>query len=270
MPGMGAGGMPGLGAGPGAAPPEDLACSGGAHAATWFSVKERFRTAVASPLTLAPREVIVAALEGALQELKMANALDPASADECGLGKLCLQLLSILTMDDPAGLMQLFGSYEQLASPVLTMLLDVPWVALSQAGWPILGLLAQVNLRKAHASAGTIDTQGLDGLDDPASRQFFEQMGMALQSGNQAGLDAVAGAFLQKEPQSGSALSMLCALAAQAVATSQVQTRVQVLDALQAAMRQVIGSAAELDIGLSTQWPLWGLSHAAVDSIGVS
>lgn len=270
MPGMGAGAMPGLGAGPGAAPPEDLACAGGAHAATWASVKEKFRSAVASPLTLAPREVIVGALEGALQELKRANALEPAAADECGLGKLCLQLLSVLTMDDPAGLMQLFGSYEQIASPVLTMLLDVPWVALSQAGWPILGLLSQVNLRKAHHSASAINTEALDGLADPASRQFLEQMGMALQSGNQAGLEAVASAFLQKEPPSGNALAMLCALAAQAVATTQVQTRVQLLDALQAAMRQVIGSAAELDIGLSTQWPLWGLSHAAVDSIGVA
>lgn len=255
--------------GQGGAPPEDMGCAAGAHAAAWASVKQRFRGAVASPLALASREVLVGALEGALQELKAANALDPASADECGLGKLCLQMMSILTVDDPNGLMQIFSAYEQLASPVMTMMLDVPWVLLSQAGWPLFGLLAQINLRKSHAP-GAMNTEGLDGLDDPAARMLFEEMGTAVKASNQAGLEAAASAFLQKEPGSGSALAALCALAAQAVAITNVQARVQILDALQSAFKQVIGSAAELDIALSTNWPLWGLTHAAVDSLGVA
>jgi len=216
---------------------------------------------------MAPREILVGALEEIMQALKASKALSPDSADECGLGKLCLQLLSIVTIDDPSALTQLFSSFEQIASPVLTLLLDVPWAALAQAGWPFFGLLAQLNLRKAHSG---INTEAIDGLADPATRAFHGELQVALGKDG-AALEAAAQAFLQKEQGAGgSALGPLTAMAAQAAATPQVPQRAQMLGALQAGLKQVVGDAAELDIAMSTQWPLWGLMHVGVDSLAAA
>lgn len=259
---MGGAAQPAEGGGEGL---EDMPCSTGAHAAAWASVKQRFRAVTSAPLGMAPREVLMGALEEAMQDLKAAQALAPESASECGLGKLCLQLLSIVTIDDPAALTQLFSSIEQIASPVLTLLLDVPWAAVAQAGWPFFGLLAQLNLRKGH-TPGALNTEAIDGLDDPTTRAFHGELTAALGKDG-AALEAAAQAFLQKELQAGSAMGPLTAMAAQAAGTPQTPVRQQMLTGMQAGMKQVIGSAAELDIALSTQWPVWGLLHVGVDSL---
>merc|ERR1712232_1375771 len=120
------------------------------------------------------------ALETVLRELNRVDALRPDSATECGLGKLCLQLLSFAALEDPQPLTQLFGGIEQIASPVLTMILDVPWPALAQSGWPLFGLLGQLNLRKVQHVPGALNSDSVDGLDDPA--------GLVLREGLRASL----------------------------------------------------------------------------------
>jgi hypothetical protein len=216
-------------------------------------------------LGAAPREVLVAALEGAIEDLKAANALGPNTEDECGLGKLCLQLMSIVTADDPSGLMQVFSTLEPVASPVLTLMLDVPWAALAQAGWPFFGLLAQLNLRKLQSPG--INTEGIDGLGDPATRAFQADLIAAL-SKDGAAIEAVSAAYMQKEQsENGSALAPLTAMSAQAAGQPELPVRSQMLNELQTAMKQVIGDAAELDVALATTWPLWGLLSISVDSL---
>lgn len=251
--------------GGGAEAPEDMSCASGAHAATWQAVKDRFRAVTAAPLGAAPQQVLVQSLEEVMQGLKAAGSLSPAAQDECGLGKLCLQIMSLITMDDPSSLTQLFSSVEQLASPVLTMLLDVPWPAVAQAGWPLFGLLAQLNQRKGSAP-GALDTTAIDGLNDPSTRAFYDELQSALGKDG-AALEAAAQAFLQKDAAGGSALAPLTAMAAQAAGTPDLPTRVAMLGAMQAGMKQVIGDAPELDLALSTKWPLWGLLTVGVDSL---
>lgn len=211
-----------------------------------------------SPLSLPSREVLTAALERALAELKAVNALSPQAADECGLGKLCLQLLSFATIDDPAVLAQLFQGLEQLASPVLTMMLDVPWAATGQAGWPLFGLLSTINLRKAHVPEA-LNTPEVDGLADVSGQTFLAELLGALQAGDAAALDRAGAGFLQRPDAQGSALAPLTALAAQALGGTDANQRLGFMQAMQGAMKQVIGSPGELDIALSTRWPLWGL-----------
>jgi len=268
----GLGGMPPSGMAPGiqqpqetVEPPEDMGCTSGPHAATWAAVKQRFRAVTASPLSPVPRETLVAVLEEVMQALKAAKALSPETKDECGLGKLCLQLLSLVSVDDAQALMQLFSSFEQLASPVLTMLLDVPWAAAAQGGWPLFGLLAQLNLRKIN-SPGALNTDPIDGLSDPTTRSFYEELNVALGKDG-AALEATAQAFLQKDAPGGTALGPLTAMAAQAAGTPELRTRAQMLGTLQGGLKQVIADAGELDIALSTRWPLFGLLHVGVDSL---
>jgi len=245
--------------------PENLDCSAGLRVSTWGSVKRRFRGVLGEDTgVLASREVLTAALEGAVQELKAADAFAPNLVDECGLGKLCLQMVSMTTIEDPMALTQIFSSFEQLASPVLTLLLDVPWAVLAQAGWPVLGLLAQLNLRKGHAPEA-VNNEAVDGLHDATARAFLSELKATVAAKDTAAMDKLAGDFLKQDTRE-SALGPLTAMAAQAVAAKPAE-RAPILHALQVAFRQVIGSGQELDIALGTQWPLWGLLHRAVDSL---
>jgi len=248
--------------------PEDLECNKGPRAAAWVSVKNRFRGLFGAdhmkPYVLATKEEMAAALEGALADLKAVGGLNPEAADECGLGKLNLQLLSFAAIEEPMALVQLFQGYEQLASPVLTMILDVPWVVIAQSGWPVFGLLGQICLRKHHV-AGALNTEDVDGLNDPASRKLQAELMAAIQGGNAAAQSQAGLTFLQNDGANrGSAFPPLTALATQAVGASDMQERGSVLVALQQGVKQVVGSGAELDVMLSTQWPLWGLIHHGV------
>jgi len=275
MPGMPMGGPP-MGAMPPPPqqavnePPEDLSCTSSMRAPAWGTAKQQFRSLFAPGKALpmlASKEAMTAAMEGAMRDLTSQNALGPEAMDECGLGKLCLQLLSFSTIDDPAALVQLFTGFEQLASPVLTLLLDVPWVAMVQSGWPFFGLLAQLNLRRGHVP-GALNSDAVDGLDDPVAKAFQAEASAALMVSDFASLEKASAAFLQKETK-GSALGPLTAVAAQAAGGAPLQERLAILQGLQVAFKQVIGSAPELDIALGTQWPLWGLLHAAVEGLTV-
>lgn len=252
----------------GAEPPLDLSCLAGPRAAGWAAAKRHFRgifdgSAGGSPLMLPSREALSAALEAALRDLKAADALNPQAPDECGLGKLCLQLMSFATVDDPAALVQLFAGLEQVSSPVMTLLVDVPWAATAQSGWPLFALLGTLNMRKSHVS-GALNSPEVDGLADQAGLVLQAELSQALQVGDAGALERAGASFLQKESQ-GSALAPLTALAVQAIGSGP-QERVGLLQTLQAAFKQVIASAAELDIALSTNWPLWGLLQLNLDS----
>jgi len=261
-----------LQAGGAAEPPMDLACAASPRAAGWAGAKRHFQALFAppggSPLMLPSKEAVSAALEAAMRELQAVQALSPQAADDCGLGKLCLQLLSIAGIEDPTALAQLFQGLEQLASPVLTMLLDVPWAATGQSGWPLFGLLSLINLRKGTVPEA-LNVVAVDGLNDALGQAFQVEIIAALQAGDGGALERAGAAFLQRPDSQGSALAPLTAIAAQALGTSDVGRRMGLFETLQGVMKQVIGSPAELDIGLSTRWPLWGLLHMAMEPLAV-
>jgi len=251
--------------------PLDLACTAGSRAAGWMAAKRHFRSifegAGGSPLILPSREVLSAALEAALRDLKAVDALNAQAPDECGLGKLCLQLMSFATVDDPAALVQLFAGLEQVSSPVMTLLLDVPWAATAQSGWPLFALLGTLNMRKGHVP-GALNGPEVDGLHDQAGQTLQAELAQALRVGDVMALERAGASFLAKESQ-GSALAPLTALAVQALGTGE-QERVGLLQTLQAAFKQVIATAPELDIALSTNWPLWGLLQLNMDSFATA
>lgn len=246
--------------------PDDLGCASGPHAAAWGQTKKRFRALFsASPFALVDRAALSAAVDGALADLKSVGALQ--AADQCGVGKLCLQLLSFANVDDPTALVQLFAGFEQLTSPVLTLLLDVPWAVLAQSGWPVFAMLAQLNMRKGQVPEA-LNSEAVDGLNDPTGQEFMAYLMAGLQAGNIPAVEQVSAAFLQMGGvQGSSALAPLTALAAQGTGSRGVQAHLEVLRSLQDAFKQVIGSGDELDVALSTRWPLWGFVHVGVDAL---
>jgi len=139
-------------------------------------------------------------------------------------------------------------------------------VATAQAGWPIFGLLGTINMRKGQVS-GALNTIEVDGLNDVPGQAFQAELAAALQAADggilmQAGQNYLARA--EAVGSQGSALAPLTALAAQALGNPQPQEKIAILQALQNAFKQVIGTAGELDVALSTNWPMWGLIQLAL------
>lgn len=246
----------------------DLVCEKGEHVKTWNGVKKRFRNLLTGTNVLGgiKRETLSETLDAAMKELKEAKALGPEFESECPVGKLNLQLLSVNAIVDPTALAQLLTGTERLASPILTLLLDVPWIAIVESGWPIFGFLAELNARRRETKAG-INTELADGVAEGAARAFLVEVTQALATGNIGELKQLSALYLSFEDQQGAALATLTALAAQAAVESTVGGRIKLLEAVQNVFKMAIASAPELDLALGTQWPLWDLIHMAVDGM---
>jgi len=255
--------------------PEDLECEKGPHAAVWKQVKKKFRSlledtpgALFNPI---PEEKLKIVVDDTIAQVKGAGGFDSTSTDECGYGKLALQLLSVCLVSDPMAVAQTVQSAgESFASPVLTLLLDIPWVATALSGWPLFGLLAQVSLRKAALLEGIVDLESIDGVNKGSP--YFTSMRSAMTSSD---LTAMADATLQYLDKNdvegdGGALGALTALATQAAVQSNVQERLNLINGLQEAMKRAVHNSQELDMMLATRWPLWSLIHFTVDAISIA
>jgi len=247
----------------------DLVCGSGKNAAVWQQVKAGFRSAFADGKALlgVPQEQLATTLTQARSTLDAAGALAPANAEECGTGKLSLQMLTMTTLEDPIALSQLFSGVERLSSPVMTLILELPWLAIAQSGWPLFALLAQVNQRRVQAGATV--PQEVDGLDGKYEPLFLRELYEALAKGDSRQLEESSRIFASIDDTKGSALAALTAVAGQAAADRPPQEKVLLLEQLQNGFRQAIGSAPELDIALGTQWPLFGLIHFVLEQLAL-
>merc|ERR1719326_2362146 len=172
------------------AEPADMGCSEGHRAAQWLSVKKRFRglfdgKSGASPFKAVAPDALVAALKDSIAEVEAVRGMstDPDAVNECGFGKLFIQLLSLVTVEDPQSQAQYFQEHQAIASPVLTMLLDIPWISMAQSGWPFMGILANINYQKASLLAPMLNVNAVDGLANEAIVAYFELMQNAQKSG---------------------------------------------------------------------------------------
>eukprot|EP00929_Paragymnodinium_shiwhaense_P070648 TRINITY_DN35787_c0_g1_i1.p1 TRINITY_DN35787_c0_g1~~TRINITY_DN35787_c0_g1_i1.p1 ORF type:complete len:277 (-),score=59.05 TRINITY_DN35787_c0_g1_i1:167-997(-) len=249
----------------------DFGCTQGVHAAAWGSVKRRFRTLFAEndpvrPFVLLPRDVVTSTLEGAIQDVNAVGGFKAEATGECGLGRIMIQLLNTMVLDDPAAVVRILREAEMLSSPIMTVLLDVPWVETAVSGWPLFGLLGQLSLHKVKVLSATVDQNAVDGLVDDATMTYFQMLATAQPSGN-VGDMVVASAGFMTQPSLESPFALLTAMAAQAAAQVEVQQRVEMMLGLQDQIRTVLKSASELEASLSTRWPLWGLLHVCVDAL---
>merc|ERR1711879_178244 len=113
-----------------------------------------------------------------------------------------------------------------LSSPLMTLMLDIPWIATAQAGWPFFGLLSQLSMR-AQQTEGVVNSLEADGLDTPAAQQFFQNIAVSVPSLDIGAIAEASVAYTELPPE-GNALSLLTALAAQA-AVMPLEQRARVL-----------------------------------------
>lgn len=255
--------------------PEDLECERGPHAAVWKQVKQRFRSlleetpgALFNPI---PEEKLKTVVDETIADVKAAGGFERTSTDECGYGKLALQLLSVCLVSDPMAVAQTVQSAgESFASPVLTLLLDIPWVATALSGWPLFGLLAQVSLRKAGVLEGIVDLESIDGVNKGSV--YFTAMRKAMVASDLTAMADATVKYLDNPDVAGDggALGALTALATQAAVQSNVQERLNLINGLQEAMKKAVHNSQDLDLMLATRWPLWSLIHFTVDAISVA
>lgn len=246
--------------------PDDLACEKGPHAAAWQAAKQRFRSLLEAEhlFDIIPADNIKNAVDAAVSDLRSAGAFDKSAGDECGYGRLAIQLLSLSLVDDPVASAQPLQQSTTISNPVLTLLLDIPWVATALSSWPFFGILAQVGHHKVQKLTGMLNNDAVDQLSQ-ASQPFFREMTAAARKSDLVGMAQASILVLQANTDVG-VLGSLTALATQAAMQTDVQKRMGQCNALQQAMRNAIGEARELDIALSTRWPLWSLLHISVDA----
>merc|ERR1719491_197799 len=147
----------------------------------------------------------------------------------------------------------------------MPLILEVPWLAVAQSGWPLFGLLAQLNQRRVQTKSG--NPPEVDGLNGKFESLYLREVFEALAKGDSKQLEESSRIFMSLDGTTGSALGALTAVAGQAAADRPPQEKLQLMEQLQNGFRQAIGSAAELDIALGTQWPLFGLIHFVLDQL---
>lgn len=249
--------------------PEDMGCEKGAHAATWQKVKRSFRTLVdeGSPGPFRPvaQADIKKVVDAAVADV---TAVGGFAKNECGLGRLSIQMLTLATLDDPQAVLQLLQQSTTISSPVLTVLLDVPWMATALSGWPFFGILAQVGMHKIELLKGLLNSDIVDGLDRPLEKAYFSEVNSHQEKSDLIGMAESAYKYLAGE--TGGIMAPLTALATQAAVQTDVKSRMDACGSLQQSFRNVIRNAEELDFALSTRWPIWSLLHLTVGAFARS
>jgi len=247
--------------------PHDLGCTESPQAVAWASAKSHFRAlfgeAGPDPFEVASHEAVVKTHQTVMSDLTARGALG-GDADDCGEGRLFLTLLSVFSADQSTALLQALHSVDQLTSPVLTLLLDIPWIATAQSGWPVFGMLAQLNLKVKKAD-DLVNTPEMDGLDHPAANKYFRGLEAAMPSMNFQAMQEASVTYTDK-PDEANAFAFLTAMAGQAMVLP-LNERVQVLQSMQQVFKQVVTGRDALIVMLGTRWPLWSFLHAAIMSI---
>jgi hypothetical protein len=198
-------------------------------------------------------------------------------AGECGMGRLCMSLLAILA-GSTGGV--LLGAHA-IHSPLLTVLLDVPWRLLMSSGWPIFGMLAQLHLRARQRQ--TIPTVGAaaeyfrdlgTSLERREAAQF-DETGSSLERHEAARLAYLGAAFLRSDEGRAHATAYvipgLCALGSQLLSPEVGTPNMPVDSALQQVQgffRQAVQSIEDLQGTLDSAWPLYSVLHLATHHLG--
>merc|ERR1719235_2531572 len=121
-----------------------------------------------------------------------------------------------------------------MASPTLTLLLDLPWLATAMAGWPFFGILSQVALHKVNVLQGMLQSDALDGLDDQISRTYFGEVTKASETGDLVAMFQASAKYLQVcGTGPASVLGQLTAMATQVAVQTDVKQRMDSIQALQ-------------------------------------
>lgn len=234
----------------------DLACEA---TRDWMDVKALIWSAFGSwqagvaPIAQADLDQVLDEAAARLEELMH-------KPDTCGMGRLCMTLLTMAQTQQ----LQLH-SLPSIHSPILTILLDVPWRIVMRSGWPIFALLAQLSLRQPQGADVPV-TGGLI-LD------YFTSLHAGLLKEKADALAGLGAQYIQTAESSADGLQSspmhvmpaLCALAAQLLGSGALEPEHSeaTLQHMQSFFRQQVSSISDLQGTIDSAWPLHAVLHAA-------
>jgi len=224
----------------------------------------------ASQMASAGRARLQALVDKAENTIKAVRGLSFSPVDECSMGRLCMSLMALAAAPDdnsPAGIVPAGGGGAgsvlpalAMHSPLLTVLLDVPWRLVLASGWPLFGILAQLNLRRARHDDAPLSGQ-------PA--MYFMSLGAGLERHEAYSLASLGAEFLRsvegRAHASTHVLPGLCALASQLlspeVGTKGGMPTDTALKQVQGFYRQAVQGIEDVQGTLDTAWPLYRVLH---------
>jgi len=239
----------------------DLTCEKTAQLQTWLNVQQKFQYILgpaAGFVALNKENTLEPAVASITQDIA---SLPTENAGECGIGQLMLQLLKVITIDSDGELIGQIKSQDQLSSPILTLLLDVPWTSY-QPEWPMFGLLAQAAVRRSQTHT---NNEATDGLVQPELKQLANAMNHAIGDSNLDVLKGLSNAFIEfgSDAVQVSPIGFLTAVFAQAVTAPTKKEAQAMFSDAQIFMKNMISSPSDLETTLGSRWPMWGMAYLA-------
>lgn len=238
----------------------DLYCVNNTQAQIWFNIQNKFQYVFgvdSSFNAVDPKTLLEPVLYSIMEDMSQIPADVP---DDCGVGKLMIQLLSITASDDGENIGRQVHSNEKLTSPILTLLLDMPWT--SFALWPVFGVMSQMSMRRVLKNT---NSDSVDGLGHPNLREFIGAMNFAIINGDSEALKGLAQSYIDigADGIEESPIGFLTSVLTQSALAKTKQESHDLFVNAQRIFKQMVYNPKDLDTMLSTRWPLWGMAHLA-------
>ena len=241
----------------------DLLCS-----PAWRESKRRLAEVFSQPaaalVTLSPME-ISSLISTVSESLPVSELADGA---QCGLARLSLQMLSTIeqisrSSADEVALALL--STEPLHSPMLTVLLDVPWVETVNSGWPFFPLLAQWHLRNLQAASKVGGER--DGMNEQVIAEFHKIVTEALRDQNLGRVVEISSEFLKiagnQQVAESYPIAVAAALAGVTIGVKDPIEKASLFENTQSIIVASIRNPNDLVYVLHSVWPIWSLLNLA-------
>eukprot|EP00927_Polykrikos_kofoidii_P072914 TRINITY_DN68995_c0_g1_i1.p1 TRINITY_DN68995_c0_g1~~TRINITY_DN68995_c0_g1_i1.p1 ORF type:complete len:462 (-),score=64.23 TRINITY_DN68995_c0_g1_i1:30-1370(-) len=247
----------------------DLTCDGTPHP-EWKEIKgmvwQAFGSWRAGTVAM-PKTELQQMLNHAVARLSAVHN----KVEECGMGRLSMTLLAICAGEPGSSLKGVPG----LHSPLLTVLLDVPWGNIVRSGWPLFGVLAQLNLQQQLKD--DLPTAG-------PSSVYFNALKERLSDQRVEALAALGAEFIQLQEESGGGAGVqggsgnegrthvmpaLCALASQLFSPG-VLTGPEpdvALHHMQNFFRQAVNNIQDMQSTIDSTWPLYAVVNGAASQL---
>merc|ERR1719263_667656 len=163
------------------------------------------------------------------------------------------------------------GSLKEMPSihsPLLTILLDVPWSRVMRSGWPIFGLLAQLSVLTAQSSDAPVVDGHVQryykslraGLSKPVAPNALAELGAAFvqeQEASEAASPEATTGRVHVMPALRAPASQL--LGAEVLRHGRAEAALQ---HMQSFFRQAVSSISDLQGTVESSWPLHAVLHA--------
>jgi len=239
----------------------DLTCMKTTQIQTWLKLQQTFQYILGPAAGFTPlnkENTLEPALSSIMEDVA---SLPKESAGECAIGQLMLQLLKIITVDSDGELIGQLKSQETISSPILTLLVDVPWTTY-QPEWPIFGLLAQAAIKRSKTHT---NNEAVDGLTHPQLKEFANAMYRAIGETNLDDLKGLSRSFIDSgaDAMEASPIGFLTAVFTQAATAPTKKEAQSMFSDAQILMKNMITSPSGLEATLGSRWPIWGMAYLA-------